>query len=90
MGAYIRRPICKVEFEHYQHFKQLKSRGYKSQATTAIKQFVQSLKSFDQKKDFTDWFFTNDFTGTKVRNELYEAILFPVLLEGYRKSDLYA
>jgi len=73
--------------ELYQRFKQLKSRGSKSDATEAMRQLIRSLQSFDAKKAFTDWFFTNEFDGTKVRHELYESILFPVLLEGYRHAD---
>ncbi len=73
--------------ELYQRFKQLKSRGCKSEARDAMDQFVRSFQSFDEKKAFSDWFFLNDFDGRKVRHELYESILFPVLIAGYQQAD---
>lgn len=73
--------------ELYERFKQLKSSGKKAEAKKALDQFVQSIESFEEKKAFTDWFFLNDFNGDKVRHELYESILFPVLVEGFCKTD---
>lgn len=83
----IRSGSIAVNQELYERFKQLKSSGQKAEAKKALDLFVQSFDSFEERKVFTDWFFQNDFNGEKVRHELYESILFPVLIEGYCKTD---
>lgn len=64
----------------------LQSCGKKAEAKVAINQFIQSFQSFEEKRSFSEWFFSNDF-GKMVRHELYESVIFPVLLDGYRKKE---
>ena len=71
----------------YEKFKQLKARHLRAEASEVMTDFLRSFASIDEKKTFTYWFFKNDFDGKKIRRDLYEAILFPVLLEGYKNSD---
>ena len=49
--------------------------------------FLKSFASIEEKRTFTYWFFKNDFDGKKIRRDLYENVLFPALVEGYKSSD---
>lgn len=75
--------------ELYDRFKTLQSCGKRAEAKDAIAQFILSFESFEEKKSFSEWFFSNDF-DIMVRHELYESVIFPVLLEGYRKKDSWS
>lgn len=72
--------------ELYDQFKLLQSRGERAEAKDVIKQFILSFESFEEKRSFSEWFFSNDFDRI-VRHELYESVIFPVLVDGYRKKD---
>lgn len=71
----------------YEQFIRLKNLGLRQEAKLVMSEFIQSFKSFDEKQAFTDWFFENEFDGQKVRHELYDAVLLPVLTERYKQSD---
>ncbi|PWT97466.1 MAG: hypothetical protein C5B53_08025 [Candidatus Melainabacteria bacterium] len=71
----------------YENFKQLRARHLRAEASEAMSDFLKSFASIEEKRTFTYWFFKNDFDGKKVRRDLYENVLFPALVEGYKTSD---
>lgn len=79
-----------MNFELYQRFLSAKNRGLKSEAREAISQFIASFSSFDEKRAWTKQFLESEIFGHKIRHELYEQIVFPVLLDGYRKRDTWS
>jgi hypothetical protein len=52
--------------------------------------FIKSFGSDEEKRSFTHWFFKNDFDGKRIRRDLYESVLFPILFEGYKNSDAWS
>ncbi len=76
--------------ELYEQYVTLKNLGQKDEARNALNDFIASFDSFDEKQAWTQHFLeTGDF-GHKVRHELYEQIIFPVLLEGYKRKDVWS
>ena len=71
----------------YDNFKELKARHLRAEASEAMADFLKSFASIEEKRTFTYWFFKNDFDGKKIRRDLYENVLFPALVEGYKSSD---
>jgi hypothetical protein len=75
---------------HYEHFKIHLARGDRAAAKTHIKRFVDSFEEVDDKKAWVKWYLENEERGHLVRHEIYEHLVFPVLLEGYRRSDAWS
>lgn len=73
--------------ELYQVYKAAIARGDRSAAGAAVKPFVASFESLEQRAAWTRWFLENEAIGHRVRHEIYEGVVFPVLLDGYRRSD---
>lgn len=71
----------------YERFKKLRTERLQPQASEAMAEFLQSFTSIEDKVTFTHWFFKNDFDGKRIRRDLYETVLFPVLADGYKTSD---
>jgi hypothetical protein len=76
-----------VNRDLYDNFKELKARHLRAEASEAMADFLKSFASIEEKRTFTYWFFKNDFDGKKIRRDLYENVLFPALVEGYKSSD---
>lgn len=74
----------------YERFKELKTQRLPVEASEAMTDFIKSFASIVEKRSFTHWYFKNEFDGKKIRRDLYEHILFPVLLEGYNNSDAWS
>lgn len=75
-----------MNLELYDRFKMLQSCGKRAEAKDAIDQFILSFETIEEKRSFSEWFFSNDF-DLMVRHELYKSVIFPVLLDGYRKKE---
>jgi hypothetical protein len=76
-----------VNRDLYDQFKELKARHLQAEASKAMADFLRSFASIEEKRTFTYWFFKNDFDGKKVRRDLYENVLFPALVQGYKNTD---
>lgn len=72
---------------HYERYKVFKEAGRRAEASAEIGLFVKSLETFDEKSSFVRWFLEHEPQGQKIRHELYEHVIFPVLLDGYRRRD---
>jgi hypothetical protein len=72
---------------HYEHFKTHLARGDRAGAANHIQRFVASFEAVDDKIAWVKWYLENEDLGHRIRHEIYEHLVFPVLLEGYRQSD---
>ncbi len=71
----------------YAQYKTLKDSGRRTDATTALGSFIASFADGDEKIAWTRWYLESEHVGHKIRHELYEHVIFPVLQEGYKKHD---
>ncbi len=76
--------------KHYADFKKAKNLGLKVEAKVHIEKFIQSFNNLEEKTTWVhDYLESRDFCH-KIRHELYEAIIFPVLLSGYQQGDAWS
>jgi hypothetical protein len=74
-------------FNEYIHYKNI---GIKSKAKEFIDKFVNSFENYEEQELWTIEYLPKlemDSNG-RIRNELFEEIIFPVLLNGYSKKDI--
>ncbi|MHC5738425.1 hypothetical protein [Nostoc sp.] len=78
-----------MELEYYKQYLHCKTLGFRSQARQHLQQFITSFASFTEKELWTHEFLENQECeyGDRIRYELYEQVVFPVLLSGYLKRD---
>jgi hypothetical protein len=76
-----------MDLTHYKRFRELKDAGRGGEAEVELADFLRSFNSFEEKQSWTRWFLETEPRGHRIRHELYEQIVFPVLLEGYRRDD---
>ena len=76
--------------ELYQKFITLKETGKKSEAKAVLAEFIASFKTEEQKRKWTWEFLECGEYGHKIRHEIYAELIFPVLLEGYRRNDAHS
>lgn len=74
----------------YVEFVEADRSGRKSAATTAMQVFIGSFESIDEKRGWVVEFLKTFCPGEKIRHELYAEVVFPVLLQGYRSSDVWS
>jgi hypothetical protein len=76
-----------MELEHYKQCLHCKTLGFRSQARQHLQQFIAS---FTEKELWTHEFLENQQCEYEygIRYELYEQVVFPVLLSGYQKAIL--
>ena len=71
----------------YQKFAILKETGRKREAKAALTEFLASFETEEQKQEWAWEFLECGDYGHKIRHEIYAVLIFPVLLEGYRRRD---
>jgi hypothetical protein len=79
--------VIRMDIHYFERFKKALELGKRAEAAAALKPFIESFSSFDEKADWTKGYLASEPIGHKVRHEVYENVIFPVLLEGYRRSD---
>ena len=74
-------------YEEYLHYKNI---GIKTKAKEYIDNFIHSFKNYDEKELWTIEYLPKiDFDSNgRVRNELFEEIIFPVLWNGYNNKNI--
>jgi hypothetical protein len=63
------------------------TRGLRKEAKLSICQFVESFTDFAEMEAWTRKFLSTFKGGKRIRHELYERIIFPVLLAGHDRLD---
>ncbi len=78
--------------EKYYEFIELDKKGQKKEAKRILNEFISSFSSFEEKEKWTYDYLPSVETNhhSRIRHELYEKIIFPVLLEGFRKREVKA
>lgn len=72
---------------HYERYQALKAAGRRAEAADALAAFIASFVDNAEKETWARAFLaTHDGRGT-IRHELYEQVIFPVLLAAYRQND---
>lgn len=71
-------------FEQYEVAREL---GNKRLAASLIAGFIETFATDDEREEWTRWYFSNHPLAHAIRHELFEQVIFPVLLAGYRQSD---
>jgi hypothetical protein len=71
----------------YAKFLAARKAGLRDEAKVAISQFVESFAGFAEKEAWTRQFLSTLPPGERVRHELYERVIFPVLLAGHDRLD---
>jgi hypothetical protein len=71
----------------YDDFVEATHAGKKAAAATAAHVFITSFSTFDEKHAWVVDFLKTYQPQDKIRHELYEQLIFPVLLQSYRASD---
>ncbi len=73
----------------YEKFKRVEEQGLKSEAKVAVEQFIASFRT---NKEKSHWIWSNISTLSennhgRIRHEIFERLVFPCLLEGYKAND---
>ena len=76
--------------ELYERFLFLKERGNKGESKAYLDNFIASFSSLGEKRAWVHHFFETRYTGGKVRHEIYENLVFPVLLDGYLHNEAWS
>ena len=79
-----------MDLQHYHEFKRLQAEGRKHDARASLERFIPS---FEPGEDRTQWvreFLGSGDYGHKIRHELYQGLIFPVLLDGYHRRDAWS
>lgn len=76
-----------MDLSRYEDFKHALASGNRATAASFVRPFIASFKSLEEKVTWTRWYLENESFGHRIRHEIYEGIIFPVLLDGYEKSD---
>ena len=79
-----------MNIEYYFEYLHFKSIGIKPKIKEAIKKFIESFKNDSEKESWTIEYLPKlefDSNG-RIRNELFEEIIFPVLWNGYKNKNV--
>jgi hypothetical protein len=71
----------------YDEFIQAKERGVRSLAASKLRQFIDSFVSESERELWVRQFLESGKYGHKIHHVLYEEVIFPVLLRGYKAQD---
>ena len=71
----------------FEQYETAKEQGNKRLATSLIANFIETFTTDEEREEWTRWYMENRSVGHAVRHELFEHILFPVLLAGHKRSD---
>lgn len=71
----------------FKKFRSQLDNGLRDDAAGTMAEFIASFADVEEKRLWVRDFLDNRPLEGKVRYELYEQLIFPVLLDGYRRSD---
>ena len=76
-----------MNLDLYDQFIRLNNSGRRNEAKAALDLFIASAESPANVQKWVFPFLENGGYGHKSRHEIYEKLVYPVLLEGYLKHD---
>lgn len=80
-----------MDEQHFLNYQVSEKAGLKRQAKESIHLFCNSFASLDEKETWVRANIASLATNSasRIRHELYEQVVFPVLAAGYEKNDAY-
>ena len=79
-----------MELKHYTEFEECKARGDRNGARRSIQAFCSSFESLQERASWSKSFLESGDYGHRIRHELYADVILPVLLDGYKKRELWS
>lgn len=79
-----------METEYFAEYRRLKEAGRKAEATAALHRFLASFGPDDDRALWVREYLEAGDYGHRIRHEIYQTLVFPVLLEGYRRGDAWS
>jgi hypothetical protein len=78
-----------VNIELFETYELQLAAGLRKAATESLARFIQSFSGLDEKRQWSRAFLSR-WQGThKIRHELYQHVIFPVLLESYQSAEAW-
>ena len=79
-----------MNIEYFNDYLRYEAQGLKTKAKEHIRHFIRSFNGFDEKESWTLAYLPKlkENSNKRVRNELFEHIIFPVLLKGYADRNV--
>ena len=71
----------------FEQYETAKEQGNKRLAASLIANFIETFTTDAEREEWTRWYVSNRAIGNSVRHELFEQVIFPVLLAGHKRSD---
>ena len=71
----------------FKQYEVAKEQGNKHLASSLISSFIETFATDEEREEWTRWYFSNRPVVHAIRHELFEQVIFPVLLAGYQRSD---
>lgn len=79
-----------MDLQHYHEFKRFQAQGRRDDARAPLERFIASFEPGEDRAHWVREFLEAGDYGHKIRHELYEQLIFPVLLDGYRRRDAWS
>jgi hypothetical protein len=74
-----------MKLQCYQKYLDFKHQGLKKQSDRELTLFIRSFQNFTEKATWTKQFPESGNYGHRIQYQIYQEIIFPVLLYGYEK-----
>lgn len=71
----------------FEQYETAKEQGNKRLAASLISEFIETFTTDEEREEWTRWYMNNRAVEHTVRHELFEQVIFPVLLAGHQRSD---
>lgn len=80
----------RLNIEHFHEFRRCLESGRRADAARSVNAFIGSFAGLDEKIAWTKAFLDARDVSDRIRHELYENVVFPALLDGYRRGDTWS
>ena len=79
-----------MNIEYFNEFIKNEKLGIKAKTKDCVNKFVQSFENYSEKELWTKEYLSKleENSNGSIRNELFEEIIFPVLLNGYNNKNI--
>jgi hypothetical protein len=74
----------------YETYLSLLAEGRRKAAGATLAAFLQSFNTSEEREQWTRTFLTTHIYGERVRHEIYAELIFPVLLAGSKRNDVWS
>ncbi|QQO07666.1 hypothetical protein [Breznakiella homolactica] len=79
-----------MNIEYFTKYCEYESNGLRKGAKEQLRKFIESFDNFDEKESWTIEYLPSlkINMNSRIRNEIFEEIVFPVLLKGYNEKNI--